>query len=54
MSKYHIHKCKWKNKNPSILVFKFELRKYFASLKLLQDSSDSIYSREDVSKYLSL
>jgi len=27
--KYHIHKCKWKNKNPSIIVFKIKLREYF-------------------------
>lgn len=55
MGKYHIHKCKWQNKNPSLLVFKIELREYFASLKLLQDSSDNIYLLcEDVSKYLSL
>lgn len=55
MGKYHIHKCKWQNKNPSLVVFKIELREYFASLKLLKDSSDNIYSLcENVSNYLSL
>jgi len=24
MGKYHIHKCKWQNKNSSILVFKID------------------------------
>jgi len=40
VGKYHIHKCN--TKYTSIIVFKIELREYFASLKLLKDSSDNI------------
>lgn len=55
MGKYHIHKCKWQNKNPSLTVFKIELKEYFTSLAYLKNVNDDIYRLcEDASKYMVL
>lgn len=37
--KYHIHKCKWQNKSPSLIVLKVELKSFFlfSSLELLKE-----------------
>lgn len=37
MGKCHIHKCKWKNNHPSLIVFKIDQQSYFASLSLLKN-----------------
>uniref|UniRef100_A0A3P9AV59 Reverse transcriptase domain-containing protein n=1 Tax=Maylandia zebra TaxID=106582 RepID=A0A3P9AV59_9CICH len=38
MGKYHIHKCKWQSKRPSLTVLKIELKSFLSSLELLRDS----------------
>lgn len=52
MGKYHIHKCKWGNKNPCFVLFKSELQTHFASLYVLKEYEDLQQICENVSKYL--
>lgn len=53
MGKYHIHKGKWQNKKPCIIVFKGEMKEYYSSLLCLKNSSETIHCLcEDIDKYL--